>query len=84
MADGMLLELFRKTKKLNAEWKQLGLMLKLDKHVLDTIEKNNPRDATHCRMEMLHAYLKDHPADPREEIDTVVKEIQKCNSSTSK
>ena len=72
-----MLEFFRKTKGYNVQWKYLGLMLNLDKSDLDTIEYDNPKDSTACRMEMLHAWLKTNPANPAVMLDNALKEIQK-------
>ena len=77
-------DFFRDTKEQNAQWKLLGLMLELKKSDLDTIEYDNPRDATACRMEMLHVWLKTNPANPKVMLDKALKEIQKTTNLKGK
>ena len=81
MADGSkpntLVYFWGITNEYNVQWKLLGLLLELKKSHLDTIEYDNPRNATACRMEMLHVWLKTNPANPKVMLDNALKEIQK-------
>ena len=81
--DDMLQECFLKTRQVNVYWKQLGLLLNMEKHCLDEIEHNYPRDVATCRMEMLHAWIKRDPANPKAVLDDALKEILK-NTHKSK
>ena len=76
-SNDLFIEFLEKTKHLSKHWKELGVMLRLEKHQLDEIESNYPRDVGRCRMDMLSTWLKNNPADPAAELDTALDELQR-------
>ena len=77
-----LVRCLERTKNLSAHWKHLGLLLKLEKHLLDAIEKNYPRDVETCRMEMLDKWLnRSNAADSAAELDAAIKEFETSHNS---
>ena len=80
-ADVKFVELFCYTNELNAEWKVLGLLLGLKMSVLKTIESDNPKNTTACRMEMLHKWLnlKTDPGNPM----TILKNVKELMRKTT-
>ena len=80
--DDTLLLCLERTKKLGAHWKYLGLLLKVEKHLLDAIERNNPRDVDTCKMEMLDTWLnRSNAADSAAELDAALKEFETSHNS---
>ena len=75
--DAVLQRCLHKTKCYSANWKILGLLLQVKKHLLDRIDKENPRDVDTCMMEMLDTWLKSNPANPETELDDALMEFQR-------
>ena len=71
-----LLEFFTRTKGVNVQWKLLGLWLKLNIDDLETIEHDNPKDSTTCRLIMLNAWLKTNPANPEKVLNSALTEMK--------
>ena len=76
MADKVLQKCLNKTKTFSSNWKYLGLLLQVKKHLLDATEKNYQRDVDTCKMEMLATWLRSNPADPDAELDAALKELR--------
>ena len=74
MAD-LLKDCLLRTREVSAQWKYLGVLLKVEKYRLDEIEKNYPTDVATCRIEMLHAWITDNPQSSTEVLDDAVKQI---------
>ena len=49
---------YRNTRHVSVHWKELGALLNVEKHCLDEIDRDNPRDVVSCRMDMLSAWLR--------------------------
>ena len=67
---------------MGGNWKFLGLLLKIEKYLLDEIEKDNPRNVDSCRIEMLHSWLKSNPANPTQALDDALIEMALVHSSS--
>ena len=76
-ADAVLQSCLRKAKQYSANWKLLGLLLQVQKNLLDVIERNNPRDVDTCMMEMLDTWLRNNPENPETELDDALMELQR-------
>lgn len=80
--QGILLQLYRQTHKV-AAWKILGLLLRLDKSILDKIERERHR-VDDCRLEMLHAWLNSNPKDPFRQMKAALEELQPAITTSEK
>ena len=67
---------FSKTKQYGADWRHLGVLLKVKQYRLNDIEKENPTDVTACRMKMLNAWLKSNPSNPERELEAVLGDLR--------
>ena len=76
-SGGMLRECFRMTRDFRAHWKELGLLLKVEKCRLDEIQKNNLRDVAECMMDMLDIWLKSGNFDCKAELDAALDELHR-------
>ena len=82
-----LQELFRITEwrlRKKQLWKVLGLFLGIEKPTLDSIEYDCFRNLDECLMEMLNCWLKNGPKNPKEMLDSALKETQKNTCSERK
>ena len=68
---------YRNTRHVSVHWKELGVLLNVEKHCLDEIDRDNPRDVVSCRMDMLSAWLRSNPADPAAELDAALDDLQR-------
>ena len=68
---------YRKTRHVSVHWKELGIQLKVEKYVLDEIDRDNPKDVVSCRLEMLSTWLKSDPADPEAQLDAALDDLQR-------
>ena len=77
--DGSLLrECFRMTRDFRTHWKELGLLLNVEKHRLDEIQKENPRDVAECTMDMLDDWIKSSTQEDskcKAQLDTALEEL---------
>ena len=82
--DEFLLLCLEKTRRCSVNWFDLGLMLKVKKHILNEIKEDNPGKVGTCRREMLDAWLKSDPADPEAQLDAALNEFRKTTHNSVK
>ena len=76
-SDELLRLCQEKTRRCSVNWFELGMQLKVKKHILDEIKENNPGKVGTCKREMLATWLRSKPEDPEAELDAVLKEFNK-------